>query len=91
MTDHLKSDSYSKAQEGMRLLKVAIHEILERAPGEGLTNAQIGRALGIYRGHVEHEGHISRSLLEQMQNEEVVEQLNPRGPWRLRHHFSDKA
>lgn len=91
MMDHYKSVSYGKAQEGMRLLKVAIHEVLEQAPEEGLTNAQIGRTLGIYGVHVEHEGHISRSLLEQMKNDQVVEQLSPRGPWRLRNHFSDDA
>lgn len=82
------SGSYGKAQEGMRLLKLAIHEVLEKAPAEGLTNAQIGRALGIYGGHVEHEGHISRSLLEQMKNEQVVEQIGARGPWRLLDHIA---
>ena len=88
MTEFLKSSSYGRAQEGIRLLKVAIHELLEMAPEEGLTNAQIGRALGIYGGHVEHEGHISRSLLEQMKNEQVVEQISPRGPWRLCEHIA---
>lgn len=50
MTDHLKSHLYGEAQEDMRLINVAIHEILNGAPEEGLTNVKIGGALGALSG-----------------------------------------
>ena len=56
-------DAYHLAQNAMADLKAAVYSLLEGAPPEGLTNAQIGRRLGIYAGHVEHEGHIPRTLL----------------------------
>ena len=54
---------YSKAQEGLTLIKTAIYEYLSEKGDKGATNAEIRRALGIYKGHARHEGHISRTLL----------------------------
>ena len=57
------SDAYRMAQRSVADLKSSIHELLAMGPSEGLTNAEIGRALGIYTGHVGHEGHVSRTML----------------------------
>jgi len=48
-----------------------------------LTNAEIGRRLGIYRGHVGHEGHISRTILGFLEEEQVIIQENDK-TWCLR-------
>ena len=65
---------YFQAQKGLALLKSAIHTLLSEKYPRGLRNVDIGKALGIYTGHKGHEGHISRTLLEIMQNEGVIEQ-----------------
>lgn len=75
---------YPLAQQAMADLRSAIWLLLEAAPVEGLKNSQIGRALGIYSGHVGHEGHISRTILALMQAEGVVEQDTASKCWRLR-------
>ena len=62
--------------------------MLSRASNDGLKNSDIGRQLGIYMGHVEHEGHIPRTLLAIMESEGVVEQDNETKAWRLRIHPS---
>ena len=49
-----------------------------------LTNAEIGRRLGIYQGHIGHEGHISRTVLGLLENEEVIVQDKQTKTWRLR-------
>jgi hypothetical protein len=67
-------------------LKSAVHALLRDAPPEGLTNAQIGRTLGIYAGHIEHEGHIPRTLLALMEKEGVVQQNPVNKRWTLRVH-----
>jgi hypothetical protein len=77
------SEAYLQAQEAMAKLRSAIHSILECAPA-GLSNARIGRSLGIYSGHVGHEGHISRTILALMEAEGVVEQDKTTKAWRLR-------
>lgn len=51
-----------------------------------MTNAEIGRTLGIYSGHVGHEGHISRTLLAIMESEGVVSQHSDSKRWRIRSH-----
>lgn len=48
-----------------------------------MRNIDVGRALGIYMGHVEHEGHIPRTLLAIMEAEGVVEQDKATKTWRL--------
>ena len=73
------------AQRAMAGLKSAIHEVLLRKTS-GLTNAEIGRSLGIYTGHVGHEGHIPRTLLAIMEAEGVVEQDGESKRWSLRSH-----
>jgi len=80
---------YYLAQRAMSDLKVAIHALLEDAPPDGLTNAQIGRTLGIYAGHIEHEGHIPRTLLALMEKEGVVQQDPASKKWMIRTHGSE--
>jgi len=79
----LQSESYSIAQKAMADLKSAIYTILAIAGKEGLRNADIGRALGIYAGHEKHEGHIPRTLLAMMEKEGVVEQDPQTKRWHL--------
>jgi len=79
-----ESSPYLRAQLAMAYLKSAIHETLVSAPPEGLRNADIGRQLGIYMGHAEHEGHIPRTLLAIMEAEGVVEQIGQTKHWKLR-------
>jgi hypothetical protein len=76
--------SYLLAQSAMANLKAAVYQVLAEAPTEGLKNSDIGRMLGIYMGHVEHEGHISRTLLALMEAEGVVEQDKDTKAWRLK-------
>ena len=68
----------------MAELKGVVYELLERAP-EGLTNAEIGRALGIYQGHVRHEGHVSRTILALLESEDVAVQNSTTKRWTLAH------
>jgi len=68
------SESYNLAQRAVAGLKTAIPSVLLDHKN-GLSNAEIGRALGIYHGHGgQHEGHISRVLLELMQLEGIISQ-----------------
>ena len=76
-------DAYQLAQRAVADLKAAVYAVLENAPAEGLTNAELGRGLGIYAGHVEHEGHISRTLLALMEKKGVVQQSAPTKRWTL--------
>jgi hypothetical protein len=78
------NDAYPIAQEAMSKLRSSVYMLLKQAPGEGLKNSEIGRALGIYSGHVGHEGHISRTILALMEAEGVVEQIAETKCWRLR-------
>ena len=74
---------YHTAQTAISDLKAAIYEVLAGAKVDGLTNAEIGRTLGIYQGHVKHQGHISRTLLALMEVEEVVKQDKETKRWTL--------
>lgn len=76
--------AYRRAQLAMAELKSAALEILAAAGDEGLKNSQVGRLLGIYQGHVGHEGHISRTVLQMLQVDGVVAQDGPDKRWRLR-------
>ena len=78
------TSAYRLAQSALADLKSAVHEVLASAPETGLSNAEIGRMLGIYAGHIGHEGHIPRTLLGMMESEGVVEQIPPSKRWRLR-------
>jgi len=75
---------YLLAQTAIANLKAAIHMVLASASSNGLSNADIGRLLGIYMGHVKHEGHIPRTLLAIMESEGVATQDSSTKKWRLR-------
>ena len=79
----ITTDAYQLSQSAIADLKTAVHLVLSEAPPEGLTNAQIGRMLGIYAGHVGHPGHIPRVLLGIMATEGVVRQNPETKAWRL--------
>ncbi len=79
----LANEAYSLAQHAVADLKTAIHMVLTGS--DGLSNADIGRLLGIYRGHIVHEGHIPRTLLSIMESEGVVEQDSATKRWKLVH------
>lgn len=76
--------AYQSAQRAVADLKHAVFMVLATGPAGGMRNSQIGRALGIYAGHVRHQGHISRTLLEMMLKEGVVDQNNQSKMWTLR-------
>lgn len=74
---------YFTAQQAIASLKGAIHALLSESE-RGLRNAEIGQMLGIHKGHGnQHKGHITRTLLEIMQAEGVVEQLEESKLWAL--------
>ncbi len=76
---------YCRAQLGMTHIKSAVYELLFATGEQGLTNAEIGRTLGIHMGHVRHEGHIPRTILALLESEGVAEQDAETKRWRLRH------
>ena len=76
-------EAYALAQRALADLKSAIYLALVSGPKEGLRNSDVGRLLGIYSGHIGHEGHIPRTLLGLMESEGVVEQDDEKR-WRVR-------
>lgn len=76
-------EPYYRAQIALAELKAAVYVLLLSAPPEGLTNAEIGRTLGIYAGHIGHEGHIPRTLLAIMEGEGVVAQDSGTKKWSI--------
>lgn len=82
MAELTKPKAYQISQRAIADLKAAIYIILDLHRGNGMKNAEIGRALGIYTGHDGHEGHISRTLLAIMEEEGVVKQ-NDNKSWSL--------
>ena len=81
-------EAYHLAQKAIADLKTAVYKVLEKAPKGGMSNAHIGRSLGIYAGHVGHEGHIPRTLLAIMENEGIVEQNKSTKLWAIPDRFS---
>ena len=79
--------SYQLAQRALADLKIAVHEILTLGPEDGLTNAQVGRVLGIYGGHEGHEGHISRVILGLLESDGTAQQNEATKRWTIRRHF----
>lgn len=79
-----RTEAYALAQEAVAGLKAAVHLLLSTSPPDGLKNADVGRLLGIYSGHVGHEGHISRTMLGLMEAEGTVVQDEASKRWRLR-------
>lgn len=84
-----EAGAYQLAQRAVADLKTSVYVLLKGGPDEGLTNAQIGRGLGIYMGHVGHEGHIPRTLLAIMEAEGVVEQDPGTKKWKIRSNTAD--
>ena len=80
------TDAYHIAQRALADLKAAVRLTLETNGSNGMSNAEIGRTLGIYAGHVGHEGHISRTVLALMESEGVVAQDAESKRWTLRVH-----
>ncbi|MBF3236213.1 hypothetical protein H4N55_06225 [Aeromonas veronii] len=80
----MNAQAYQLAQSAIADLKSAVYLALEASGDTGLTNAELGRSLGIYGGHVGHEGHISRTLLELLENEGVVVQVADTKRWFLK-------
>jgi DNA-directed RNA polymerase specialized sigma24 family protein len=78
------NEAYAEAQLAIATLKSLVRTVLEMAPNGGLRNSEIGRSLGIYSGHIEHEGHISRTLLAMLEAEGVVQQDEQTKQWSLR-------
>ena len=83
MSDAIESDGYRRAQLAMAELKAAVRTVVEASASEGLTNVEIGRMLGIYAGHIRHEGHIPRTILAMLESEGVVEQDAGSKRWHL--------
>jgi DNA-binding IclR family transcriptional regulator len=77
-------EAYASAQRAMAMLKAAVLQVIAEAPETGLSNAEVGRKLGIYAGHVGHEGHISRTVLGMLLEEGVVLQDEDSKRWRIR-------
>jgi hypothetical protein len=80
----MNSEAYHLAQSAIADLKSAIYISLETAGKNGLSNAELGRSLGIYGGHIGHEGHISRTLLAMLETENVVYQEAKSKRWYLK-------
>lgn len=79
-----RTDLYLRAQHAVAELKGAILDLLAENPA-GLSNADIGKTLGIYHGHSSgQEGHISRTLLALLEKEQIVTQDKKTKLWRLR-------
>jgi hypothetical protein len=81
--------AYKLAQKALVDLKTSIYALLTSGPEEGLTNAQIGRGLGIYMGHVGHEGHIHRTLLAIMEAEGIVDQDGRSKKWKIKNQMAE--
>jgi len=79
--------AYQMAQHAIADLKSAVYEVLSKQTKTGLRNADIGRALGIYMGHIGHEGHIPRTILSIMENEGVVVQDEIDKRWKIKQLF----
>jgi hypothetical protein len=71
------AEIYAKAQHGLTEVKASVLRLLLAAGKQGLKNSQIGRGLGIYAGHVGHEGHISRTILAMLEAEGLIRQEAP--------------
>lgn len=80
----METSLYIRAQRAVAELKGVVYELVAGAGPDGLTNAEIGRSLGIYQGHVRHQGHVSRTILAMLQAEQVLEQNRSNKRWTVR-------
>jgi len=76
--------AYRIAQRAMVDIKSAVYFMVSLGPPEGYSNADIGRKLGIYAGHVGHEGHISRTILGLLETEGMLLQDSKSKKWYIR-------
>jgi len=81
---------YLLAQRGITDLKGAVYGLLV-TNSHGITNVEVGRQLGIYQGHVGHEGHISRTILAMLEAEGVADQDPSSKLWSIRKAQQAKA
>lgn len=79
----MNTELYRRAQIAVVELKACVRDALAAAGKDGLTNAEVGRSLGIYAGHVGHEGHVSRTLLGMLEAEGVAQQDEASKRWTL--------
>ena len=84
MVELMEVKAYHLAQRALADLKTSVYCFIQAGPDKGLTNAEIGRGLGIYMGHVGHEGHIPRTILALLQSEGLVQQDKNTKRWRLK-------
>ena len=80
----MNSKAYQLAQSAIADLKSTVFISLEERGINGLTNAELGKSLVIYSGHIGHEGHISRTLLSLLESENVVFQEENSKRWFLK-------
>ena len=80
LTMPYQTDLYERSQFAIAELKSVVFQLLEQSAA-GRTNAEIGRSLGIYAGHIGHEGHIPRTILALMQADGSVIQDGKGGKW----------
>ena len=78
------SQAYLLAQRAIADLKSSVYVLLDSAQEDGMRNSEVGRRLGIYSGHIGHEGHISRTILQMMQTDGTVEQDSGTKRWKIR-------
>ena len=78
-------EAYHLAQRAIADLKADVLITIIQAGGDGMTNAEIGRKLGIYSGHIGHEGHISRTLLSMLELEGLIKQDIESKRWSTSH------
>ena len=81
---------YERAQRALVELKIAIYDLLSGSPS-GLSNAEVGRTLGIYMGHVGHEGHIPRTILALLESDGVVRRDRDTKKWTINRPFSEPS
>lgn len=74
-------EEYHLAQRAIADLKTAVLGLLIKAGNGGMSNAEIGRSLGIYHGHEGHEGHISRTILAMLEEDGVAAQDEDTKKW----------
>jgi hypothetical protein len=75
---------YARAQRALGILKETVYETIVDGPENGLTNAEVGRMLGIYMGHKGHEGHISRTILSLLEEDGMVYQDKVTKRWMVK-------
>jgi len=64
-------DAIPLVERALSELRGVVHaKLLENK--DGLTNAQLGRSLGLYMGHVGHQGCVSRTILEMLKENEMA-------------------